>query len=110
MQMWKSAVCVPNAYFDTSDGSFTVKRSLPLGFDVHTPPCFVQKLQSHARAGISVGSGSHVSVKATLPQWQLPLTSTESLRCAVEYSRRTIAPMTTVATEQALFEAGPYNA
>ena len=72
LHTWKTAVPVPNEYFETGSGSFTSMRSLPSGFDVHTPPCFVQKVQSHARAGISRGSGSQSSVKPMLPQWQLP--------------------------------------
>ena len=47
-------------------------RNAARGFDVHTPPCFTQKLHPHARAGISTGSGSHASENRTLRQWQLP--------------------------------------
>src|SRR3981081_2730387 len=49
--------------------------SLALGFEVQTPPCFTQKVQPHARAGISGGSPFHSSSKAILPQWHLPVMS-----------------------------------
>jgi hypothetical protein len=32
----------------------------------------VQNEQSHARAGISDGSGSHANANEIFPQWQLP--------------------------------------
>jgi hypothetical protein len=47
-------------------------RSEPLGHEVQTPPCFVQKLHVQARAGISTGSGRQSSVNEMLPQWQPP--------------------------------------
>ena len=72
LQMWNKAVDVPNEYLETSVGSRTVMVRAPEGLEVQTPPCLVQKLQVQARAGISVGSGSHVSSKVILPQWQLP--------------------------------------
>src|ERR1043165_3372866 len=75
-QTWNVAVRVPKAYFVTASGSRTVTRSAPFGLDVHTPPCFTQKVQPQARAGISTGSGSHVSAKAMLPQWQRPRITT----------------------------------
>src|SRR5579859_4843081 len=71
-QTWKRADPVPNWYFDTAEGSATSTRSSLAGFDVHTPPWLVQNVQPHARAGMRSGSGSQVSVKAMLPQWQLP--------------------------------------
>src|SRR2546423_3358497 len=71
-QMWNVAVSVPKAYFETRAGSATLTRSIAEGLDVHTPLCFVQNVQPHARAGISAGSGSQVSAKEMLPQWQLP--------------------------------------
>src|SRR6267154_2499802 len=69
------AVLVPKAYFDTSAASPTATASLAFGFEVQTPPCFTQKVQPHARAGISGGSPSHSSSKAILPQWHLPVMS-----------------------------------
>src|SRR6478736_6077082 len=71
-QTWKSAVFVPKAYFETSEGWRTLTLSTPRGFDVQTPPCLVQNSQPQARAGISTGSGSQVSENETLPQWHLP--------------------------------------
>jgi hypothetical protein len=50
----------------------TLTLSEPPGHEVHTPPCFVQKPQLQARAGISDGSGFQSSVKEMLPQWQPP--------------------------------------
>lgn len=71
-QMWNSAVRVPNAYLDTSQGSsIATSRVLP-GLEVHMPPCLVQKEQVQARAGISAGSGAQVSEKEMFPQWHLP--------------------------------------
>ena len=70
---WNSAVPVPKEYFETRDESAIAMRNAPFGFDVQRPPCLEQNEQSHARAGISTGSGSHVSVNATFPQWHLPL-------------------------------------
>ena len=67
-QTWKSAVFVPNAYFETRDGSLTVTTSEPVGQDVHTPPCFTQNEHPQARAGIAVGAGVQSSVKAMFPQ------------------------------------------
>ena len=72
LQTRKSAVRVPNEYFETREESRIVTLILPAGLEVHTPPCFTQKVQPQARAGISFGSGSHVRPKAMLPQWQLP--------------------------------------
>src|SRR5262252_5983985 len=69
---WKSAVRVPCAYFETSEGSLTVTSSDPRGFEVHTPPCLMQNEQLQARAWISAGLGSHMSENAMLPQWHLP--------------------------------------
>src|SRR5687767_1117992 len=71
-QTRNSAVSVPNAYLETRERSLRATSSAPRGFDVHTPPCFWQKVQSHARAGICVGSGSHVSENEMFPQWHLP--------------------------------------
>src|SRR5688572_29458131 len=71
-QMRKSAVSVPNAYRDTRAGSWMLTSTAPRGFEVHTPPCFWQKVQSQARAGISFGSGSQVRVNEMFPQWHLP--------------------------------------
>jgi len=71
-QVWNSAVRVPNAYLDTSEGSLTTTFSAPPGLEVHTPPCLVQNEQVQARAGISAGSGSQVSEKEMFPQWHLP--------------------------------------
>lgn len=45
---------------------------LPVGQDVHTAPCFWQKVQPQARAGISFGSGRQSSLNFMLPQWQVP--------------------------------------
>src|SRR5882762_778519 len=69
------AVRVPKAYFDTSAASRTATANLAFGFEVQTPPCFTQKVQPHARAGISGGSPFHSSSKAMLPQWHLPVMS-----------------------------------
>jgi hypothetical protein len=74
-QMWKTAVFVPKAYFETLDASATLTFNDPAGHEVQTPPCFVQNEQVQARAGISDGSGSHLSTKEMLPQWHLPLMS-----------------------------------
>jgi hypothetical protein len=52
--------------------SWTSIRSEPVGQDVQTPPCLIQKEHEQARAGISVGSGCQSSWKEMLPQWQLP--------------------------------------
>ena len=71
-QMWNSAVSVPKAYFDTSEGSPMVTLSEPVGHEVQTPPCLVQKEQVQARAGISEGSGSQARANEMFPQWQLP--------------------------------------
>src|SRR5712664_659646 len=81
------AVRVPKAYFDTSAASPTATASLALGFEVQTPPCFTQKVQPHARAGISGGSPSHSSSKAILPQWHLPLMS---MRISAQVGRLTL--------------------
>src|SRR5262249_33275490 len=67
-QIWKSAVRVPKLYLDTSEASSTETLSEPFGLDVQTPPCFWQNVQVHARAGISFGSGSQVSVNEMFPQ------------------------------------------
>jgi hypothetical protein len=67
-QTWKSAVFVPNEYLVTSEGSRTETLSAPVGQAVHTPPCFVQKEQVQARAGIRDGSGSQFSENPMLPQ------------------------------------------
>ena len=77
-QMWKSAVLVPKEYFDTCEGSLTFTLSKPVGQDVQTPPCFVQNEQVQARAGISDGSGSHLSANEMFPQWHLPEISMEN--------------------------------
>lgn len=71
-QMWNCAVPVPKAYRVTLAASATVTTRRPVGQDVHTPPCLVQKEQVQARAGISVGSGSQSNWNAMFPQWQLP--------------------------------------
>ena len=71
--MWNVAVIVPKAYFETLSGSATLTLSEPAGQEVQTPPCFVQKEQVQARAGISDGSGSHPSTNEMLPQWHLPV-------------------------------------
>jgi len=44
----------------------------PVGQEVQTPPCFTQKEQVQARAGISDGSGRQSSANEILPQWQRP--------------------------------------
>src|SRR5579862_5995021 len=54
--------------------------SVPAGWEVHTPPCFTQNEQPQARAAITAGSGSQLSVKAMLPQWQRPRISTSAVR------------------------------
>src|SRR6476659_6918376 len=69
------AVFVPKAYFETLDGSATLTFKDPVGHEVQTPPCLVQNEQVQARAGISDGSGSHLSTNEMLPQWHLPLMS-----------------------------------
>src|SRR6185437_16123425 len=76
---WNVAVRVPNAYLDTRPASAiaTVRRAR--GFDVQTPPCVLQNVQSQARAGISGGSPSQSSRKAMLPQWHWP-----SMRIAMD--------------------------
>src|SRR5688572_23998691 len=71
-QVWNSAVRVPKEYWETSAASRTFTRSVAAGFDAHTPRCFWQNVQAHARAGISAGSGAHSRSKQMLPQWQLP--------------------------------------
>src|SRR6476660_2015307 len=71
-QVWNSAVLVPNAYVDTSDGSLIATSRAQIGLEVHTPPCLVQNEQVQARAGISAGSGSQVREKEMFPQWHLP--------------------------------------
>jgi len=38
----------------------------------------MQKEQVQARAGISVGAGSHSNLKEMFPQWQLPPMSTDA--------------------------------
>src|SRR5437764_10699731 len=53
-----------------------VTLSAPEAQEVHTPPCFWQKVQVQARAGISLGSGRQSSVNEMLPQWHLPVIST----------------------------------
>src|SRR6266498_923364 len=75
-QIWNSAVRVPNAYFETSEGFLTATFNAPRGLEVHTPPCLMQNEQPQARAGISVGSGSQVREKEIFPQWHLPWIST----------------------------------
>ena len=70
--MWNSAVFVPKLYLDTRAGSLTVTLSEPVGQEVQTPPCFVQKEQVQARAGIADGSGAQLRANEMLPQWQLP--------------------------------------
>src|SRR5919108_1484535 len=72
LQTWNSAVFVPKAYLETSDGSFTTTLSVPRGLEVQTPPCLTQNVQPQARAGISAGSGSQVSENEMFPQWHLP--------------------------------------
>src|SRR5436305_1906379 len=72
VQMWNCAVSVPKTYRDTWAASAMATVSLPVGLEVHTPPCFVQKEQVHARAGMLTGSGSHSSSNVMFPQWQLP--------------------------------------
>ena len=52
--------------------------SLPAEYEVHVPPCFMQKVQSHDRAGISTGSGSQSRRNEMLPQWQRPRITTAS--------------------------------
>src|SRR5258708_6969898 len=78
-QTWKSALRVPKAYVDTSAGSSIDTCKAPRGFEVQTPPCLVQNEQPQARAWISVGSGSQVSVKEMFPQWHLPRINTVRL-------------------------------
>jgi hypothetical protein len=77
LQMWKSAVFVPKAYFETSEGSVTLTFSEPVGQEVQTPPCFTQNEQVHARAGIFDGSGVQRSANEMLPQWHFPQISME---------------------------------
>ena len=61
---------------DTALRSRTVIVSAPLGVEVHTPPCFWQKVQPQARAGISAcsfpGWESHASENEMFPQWHRP--------------------------------------
>src|SRR2546428_13135129 len=75
-QIWNSAVRVPNAYLEMSEGSLTATFKAPRGLDVHTPPCLTQNEHPQARARISVGSGSQVREKEMFPQWHLPWIST----------------------------------
>jgi hypothetical protein len=72
MQIWNWAVLVPKTYRETLAGSATETTRLPVEQEVHTPPCFMQKEHVHARAGISVGSGSQSNLNETFRQWQLP--------------------------------------
>jgi len=57
----------------------------------------MQKEQVQARAGISVGAGSHSNLKEMFPQWQLPPMSTDA-SCArvttpnVQGNRRAALP------------------
>src|SRR5690349_24896913 len=81
VQTWNSAVFIPKTYRETLPGSATDTSSLPVGQEVHTPPCLVQKEQVQARAGISTGSGSHRNSNEMLPQWQLPHMSTGAPKC-----------------------------
>ncbi|HXY75621.1 MAG TPA: hypothetical protein VEH54_01815 [Steroidobacteraceae bacterium] len=67
-QRWNSAVLVPKLYRETSALSLTSTLSEPVGQEVQTPPCLLQKEQVHARAGITLGSGSHRSAKRMFPQ------------------------------------------
>ena len=46
--------------------------SEPVGQEVQTPPCFVQKEHEQALAAISFGSGCQSSLKEMFPQWQAP--------------------------------------
>src|SRR5262245_51347633 len=77
-QTWKSAVFVPNEYFDTREGSLTCTLSEPVGQEVQTPPCFTQNEQVQARAGISDGAGSQRSANEMFPQWHFPEISIDS--------------------------------
>src|SRR5438132_11889038 len=92
-QIWNSAVRVPKAYLETSDGSLTVTFKAPRGLEVHTPPCLMQNEQPQARAGISVGSGSQVSENEMLPQWHLPwINITKAARAPAQWHREAPAP------------------
>src|SRR5712664_111170 len=82
-QVWNSAVRVPNAYLDTSEGSLTTTSSTPPGLEVHTPPCLVQNEQVQARTGISAGSGSQAREKEMFPQWHFPLISMRAISVLV---------------------------
>ena len=67
-QMWNCAVFVPKRYRETFVGSAIATVSLPVGQEVYTPPCLVQKEHVQARAVISMGSGSHINSNAMFPQ------------------------------------------
>src|SRR5689334_9936382 len=54
-------------------------RSDPSAFDVHAAAWRVQNVQSQARTGISIGSGSQFSANVMLPQWQPPRISMDKL-------------------------------
>src|SRR5271169_3989146 len=71
-QATNSAVRVPNAYLDTSEGSLTTTSNALLGLEVQTPPCLVQKEHVQMRTGIWAGAGSQVREKEMFPQWHLP--------------------------------------
>jgi hypothetical protein len=57
-----------------------VTRRLPVGHEVHTPPCLTQNEHPQARAGISLGSGCQSRVKLKFRQWQLPVMSMLNFR------------------------------
>jgi hypothetical protein len=78
--MWNTAVREPKVYFDTERVSSILTSSDAAGLDVQTPPCLMQNEQVQARAGISMGSGSHAKANAMLRQWQLPWMSMQALR------------------------------
>ena len=83
------AVFVPKAYFETLDACATLTFNDPVGHEVQTPPCFVQNEQVQARAGISEGSGSHLSTNEMLPQWQAPeisMVGHRSFHIAIAYA------------------------
>ena len=63
---------MPKTYREMLAGSLIERVSLPVGQEVHTPPCLAQKEHMQARAGMSAGSGSHSNSNEMFPQWQLP--------------------------------------
>ena len=86
--VWNSAVRVPNAYLDTSEGSLIAIFSAPFGLEVHTPPCLTQNEQVQARAGISAGSGSQRRENEMFPQWHLPWINKRAISVVLRHLRR----------------------